>query len=56
MKPENTIRIETSQRSSILSSRDDIATTVRAVFRLAGAQVNWGEGYPGWKPNPDSES
>ena len=53
MKPENTIRIETSQRSSILSSRDDIATTVRAVFRLAGAQVNWGEGYPGWKPNPD---
>ena len=55
MKPENTIRIETSQRSSILSSRDDIATTVRAVFRLAGAQVNWGEGYPGWKPNPDSE-
>ena len=55
MKPENIIRIETSQRSSILSSRDDIATTVRAVFRLAGAQVNWGEGYPGWKPNPDSE-
>ena len=55
MKPENTIRIETSQRSSILSSRDDVANTVRAVFTLAGAQVTWGDGYPGWKPNPDSE-
>lgn len=34
MKPENTIRIETSQRSSILSARDDMANTVRAVFTL----------------------
>lgn len=54
MKERNIIRVETSQRSSILSSRDDVASTVRAVFSLAGAEVTFGEGYPGWKPNPHS--
>lgn len=54
MTERNIIRIETSQRSSILSSRDDVASTVRAVFSLAGAEVTFGEGYPGWKPNPHS--
>ena len=54
MKPNNVIRIETSQRSSILSARDDMANTVRSAFQLAGANVTFGEGYPGWKPNPHS--
>ncbi len=54
MKPGNIIRIETSQRSSILSARDDMANTVRAAFQLAGADVSFGDGYPGWKPNPHS--
>ncbi|WP_455590528.1 aminoacyl-histidine dipeptidase [Bacteroides sp.] len=54
MKEDNTIRIETSQRSSILSSRNDMAYTVRAIFSLAGAELEWGDGYPGWKPNPHS--
>lgn len=54
MKPNHIIRIETSQRSSILSARNDMANTVRAVFQLAGADVTFGEGYPGWKPNPHS--
>lgn len=54
MKPNHVIRIETSQRSSILSSRDDMANTVRAAFQLAGATVTFGDGYPGWKPNPHS--
>ena len=54
MKPDNVIRIETSQRSSILSARNDMANTVRAAFQLAGAKVSFGEGYPGWKPNPHS--
>ena len=31
-----------------------MANTVRAVFQLAGAIVTFGEGYPGWKPNPHS--
>lgn len=55
MKPNHIIRIETSQRSSILSARNDMANTVRAVFQLAGAKVTSGDGYPGWKPNPHSE-
>ena len=55
VKPGNIIRIETSQRSSILSARNDMANTVRAVFNLAGATVSFGDGYPGWKPNPNSE-
>ena len=55
MKPENIIRIETSQRSSIASAKEDIATTVRTVFELAGAAVSHSEGYPGWKPNTHSE-
>lgn len=55
MKPGNIIRIETSQRSSTASSKQDIADMVRTVFEMGGAKVSFGEGYPGWKPNPHSE-
>lgn len=55
MKDGDTVKIETSQRSSILSARDDMAATVRAALELGGARVSFGDGYPGWKPNPNSE-
>ncbi len=55
MKPDHIIRIETSQRSSTASSKQDIANMVRTVFEMAGAHVTFGDGYPGWKPNPHSE-
>lgn len=55
MKPGNIIRIETSQRSSTASSKEDIATMVRTVFEMGGAVVTFGDGYPGWKPNTHSE-
>lgn len=55
MKPNHIIRVETSQRSSIASSKQDIANMVRTVFEMAGAVVTFGDGYPGWKPNPHSE-
>lgn len=55
MKPDHIIRIETSQRSSTASSKQDIANMVRSVFELGGASVSFGDGYPGWKPNPHSE-
>ncbi len=55
MKPGHVIRIETSQRSSTASSKQDIARMVRTVFRMAGARVSFSDGYPGWKPNPHSE-
>lgn len=49
------IVIGSSQRSSTLSSRKDMADTVASAFLLAGAKVDVGDGYPGWKPNPQSE-
>ncbi len=55
MKPGHIIRVETSQRSSTASSKDDIAQMVRTVFEMGGATVSHGDGYPGWKPNPHSE-
>lgn len=49
------ILITTSQRSSVNSSREDIAARVASVFSLAKAKVWHTDGYPGWSPNPDSE-
>ena len=48
------IKIVTSQRSSILSSRKDMSEVVRSAFQLSGAEVKTSDGYPGWKPNPSS--
>ena len=50
-----TIDVNSSQRSSIYSARVNMANTFAAVFELAGARVDIGEGYPGWKMNPKSE-
>lgn len=47
--------VVTSQRSSILSSRQYVSQMVRSAFELGGAEVTVGDGYPGWKPNPNSE-
>ena len=49
------IVIGTSQRSSTESAKNAIADQVASVFKLAGAEVEHGEGYPGWAPNPDSK-
>jgi dipeptidase D len=54
MNEENMITIQTSQRSSISSAKENVRATVASTFELAGAEVASGEGYPGWKPNPDS--
>ena len=52
---EGCIKVVTSQRSSILSSRVDMSQMVGAAFELGGATVETGDGYPGWKPNTSSE-
>lgn len=54
MEAGNTIVINTSQRSSTESSKNNTANMINAVFSLAGAKVEHGDGYPGWKPNPNS--
>jgi dipeptidase D len=48
------IVVVTSQRSSIESKKNAVADQVASIFRLAGAKVKQGDGYPGWAPNPDS--
>ena len=48
------IKVETSQRSSVESEKNAISDMVATVFRLAGAEVKQGDGYPGWKPNIES--
>ncbi len=49
------VRMGTSQRSSVDSAKEYIANSVSAVFNLTDADVKAGDGYPGWKPNMDSE-
>ena len=54
MKDDCKIVVTTSQRSSTNSLKIDIVNKVTSVFRLAGAEAKSTEGYPGWKPNPES--
>lgn len=50
------IKIGTSQRSSVESAKVKISNSIRAVFELSGAsEIEVGDGYPGWKPNMESE-
>ncbi|MDR1896967.1 MAG: aminoacyl-histidine dipeptidase [Prevotellaceae bacterium] len=49
------IQIATSQRSSIESKKYDASDTVKSLFSFANARVSVSDGYPGWKPNTDSE-
>lgn len=49
------IMITTSQRSSVESEKYDVAHHVEATMKLAGCKVSHGDGYPGWKPNLDSD-
>lgn len=50
----NTIKIITTQRSSVESSKHNAAGMVESCMRLAGAEVTHSEGYPGWKPDLNS--
>ncbi len=42
-------------RSSVDSAKDDLVEQVDSVFALGGAMVSFDGGYPGWKPNMDSQ-
>jgi dipeptidase D len=52
---EDTLEIVTSQRSSVESAKRDIADRISSQFTLLGARVRHSDGYPGWKPNLESE-
>ena len=43
------------QRSSVESTKDDIAATLRSTFELIGCKVIQSGEYPGWQPNANSK-
>jgi dipeptidase D len=52
---EGNIVIGTSSRSSIGSALQAVRDRIRAAAELAGALVEEGDAYPGWKPDLDSK-
>jgi len=49
------IKIGCLTRSSVESSKWDLANALKATFELAGCKVEFGGDYPGWTPNMDSK-
>ena len=49
------IEVACLSRSSVESSKWDLANALRSSFELAGFEVEASGDYPGWTPNPDSE-
>ncbi|WP_411768287.1 aminoacyl-histidine dipeptidase [Winogradskyella sp. A3E31] len=49
------IKIGCLTRSSVESSKWDLATALKATFELAGCEVEFSGDYPGWTPNMDSD-
>jgi dipeptidase D len=50
----DSVKVTTSSRSSVMPSLKATTEQVGAAFRLGGAAVEQRDGYPGWKPNPES--
>ena len=48
------IKIGCLTRSSVESSKIDLANTLRSTFELTGCEVELSGDYPGWTPNMDS--
>ena len=49
------VEVGTSQRSAIEGSKQGARRLVETTFRLAGFEADHDTGYPGWKPEPESE-
>lgn len=49
------IKIGCLTRSSVESTKMDMANTLRAAFELTGCEVEFSGDYPGWAPNVDSD-
>lgn len=49
------VRIENLTRSSVETSKFDLANALRAAYELMGCEVTFSGSYPGWTPNPKSE-
>ncbi|PKA83786.1 dipeptidase D [Ulvibacter sp. MAR_2010_11] len=51
---DGALKIECLTRSSVESSKADMANTLKAAFELGGCEVNFEGAYPGWAPNMES--
>lgn len=51
---EGAITTQSLQRSSVESSKTDVARAIRAAFENGGAHVIQEGDYPGWQPKPDA--
>lgn len=47
-------KIKCLTRSSVDSTKDDLASSLKSAFELAGFEVSLSGEYPGWAPNMDS--
>lgn len=52
---EGKVNIQCLTRSSVESSKFDLANALRSAFELMGCEVTFSGSYPGWTPNPKSE-
>jgi dipeptidase D len=55
VRSNDALEIMMSSRSSINSALEATMQSIRAIGELAGARVEEGSRYPGWKPNLDSK-
>ncbi len=51
---EGQITVQCLTRSSVESSKFDLANALRSAFELMGCEVNFSGSYPGWTPNVNS--
>jgi dipeptidase D len=51
---DGAIKVGCLTRSSVESSKLDLANTLRSAFELTGCEVEFSGDYPGWAPNMDS--
>ena len=52
---EGEIVIQNLTRSSVETSKIDLANSLRSAYELFGCEVTFGGSYPGWTPNVKSE-
>lgn len=52
---DGNIKVGCLTRSSVETSKMDMANALKATFELAGCEVEFSGSYPGWAPNMDSD-
>ncbi|MBU3682280.1 MAG: aminoacyl-histidine dipeptidase [Flavobacterium sp.] len=52
---DGNISIQNLTRSSVETSKMDLANGLRSAYELVGCEVEFGGSYPGWTPNVNSE-